>query len=301
MSEINKINLNGTEYTIGGAGITADIKTALLQLAEKVAYIDEYGQDYYDALEAALDPPNNLSSITAVYTQSGTVYTSDTLDSLKPDLVVTAHYDDSTTATVSAYTLSGTLTAGSSTITVLYGGKTTTFSVTATAPLYPFENGSHDFTSPAASIEVSNGNKALVSFSTANQNDIHGNISEVSANTTACNSTSNYGSDTWFEFETGSVLTGKITVTDVLKGNDTTKASLFFFTKNSSNESVSFNIFQDQYLKNLTVGDEFQINITAESDLHVKCLGLYLGNRHASVAAHIGIRAEIYLDNVRIV
>lgn len=73
-----------------------------------------------------------LSSISAVYTQSGTVYDTDTLDSLKPDLVVTAHYSDQTTETVTSYTLSGTLTEGTSTVTVSYSGKTTTFAVTVT-------------------------------------------------------------------------------------------------------------------------------------------------------------------------
>ncbi len=75
-----------------------------------------------------------LTSISAVYTQSGTVYDTDSLDSLKTDLVVTATYSDSTTATIAAtdYTLSGTLTEGTSTITVTYGGKTDTFSVTVT-------------------------------------------------------------------------------------------------------------------------------------------------------------------------
>lgn len=83
-----------------------------------------------------------LSSITAAYTQSGTVYDTDTLDTLKADLVVTATYSDGSTATVAAedYTLSGTLTEGTSTITVSYGGKTTTFNVTVTeAPLLPTE------------------------------------------------------------------------------------------------------------------------------------------------------------------
>lgn len=75
-----------------------------------------------------------LSSISAVYTQSGTVWSDDTLDSLKADLVVTAVYSDSTTQTVAAedYTLSGTLDSASSTITVSYGGKTTTFTVAVT-------------------------------------------------------------------------------------------------------------------------------------------------------------------------
>ena len=58
-------------------------------------------------------------------------------------MVVTAHYDDSSTQTVSAYTLSGTLSVGTSTITVSYGGKTTTFSVTVTSTiLYQLTN--HD-------------------------------------------------------------------------------------------------------------------------------------------------------------
>ena len=134
MSQINSITLNGTDYTIGagGSGLTNDMKAALLQIASKVAYADDDGQDYYDALEAALYPPEGLASISAVYTQSGTVYDTDTLDDLKADLVVTATYEDTTTATITAYTLSGTLTTGTSTITVGYGGKSTTFTVTVT-------------------------------------------------------------------------------------------------------------------------------------------------------------------------
>ena len=71
-------------------------------------------------------------SITATYTQSGTVYDTATLDSLKADLVVTANYSGGTSETVPAsdYTLSGTLTVGTSTITVTYAGLTDTFSVT---------------------------------------------------------------------------------------------------------------------------------------------------------------------------
>lgn len=116
-------------------GISDDVKTALLQIAAKAVYVDDGGQQYYQDLYDALypeEPPATLVSISAVYTQSGTVYDTDTLNSLKTDLVVTALYSDSTTATVTAYTLSGTLTAGTSTITVTYSGKTTTFNVTVT-------------------------------------------------------------------------------------------------------------------------------------------------------------------------
>ena len=119
---------------IQNVGLTDDIKQALLDCFEHVAWTDEHGQDYVDALEAALYPPAELVSISAVYTQSGTVYTTDSLDDLKSDLVVTAIYTDSTTETVTTYTLSGTLTEGTSVITVTYEGKTTTFNVTVTAP-----------------------------------------------------------------------------------------------------------------------------------------------------------------------
>lgn len=126
------INGKVTEWEFGeaGGGLSEDVKQALLQIAEKVVYADEDGQDYYDALYDALYPPADLVSISAVYTQGGTVYVTDTLDSLKSDLVVTAHMSDSTTRTVTTYALSGTLTVGTSTITVSYGGKTTTFNVT---------------------------------------------------------------------------------------------------------------------------------------------------------------------------
>ena len=113
-------------------GLTSDIKSALMNLVNHLAWDDDdpTGQTHITALQNALYPPADLVSITAVYTQSGTVYNTDTLDSLKSDLVVTALMSDSTTQTVTNYTLSGTLTEGTSTITVSYGGKTATFDVT---------------------------------------------------------------------------------------------------------------------------------------------------------------------------
>lgn len=118
----------------GGSDLTPEVKEALLDCFANVAWATEDGQQYYDALADAL---YGLQSISAVYTQSGTVYDTDSLDSLKADLVVTATYGDGSTQTVPAesYTLSGTLTEGTSTITVSYGGKTTTFDVVVDARL----------------------------------------------------------------------------------------------------------------------------------------------------------------------
>lgn len=212
MPTIKKINLNGVSYDLGG-GLTEDVKQASLQIAEKVSYIDEHGQQYYDDLYDAFydntwNVTNTLSnastsnpatktakdgtytaiisantgytldgatvqvtmgganvtsvvysngtifipavtgdvvitvvavaltvvSISAVYTQSGTVLNIDKLDSLKSDLVVMAEFNDNSSSVIPSdeYTLSGSLTAGTSTITVTYDELTTTFNVTVT-------------------------------------------------------------------------------------------------------------------------------------------------------------------------
>ncbi len=118
----------------GGGGLSEEVKVALLQLFEHVAYADDDGQTYYDALYNALYPPASLSSISAVFNQGGaTITTNDSLDVLRQYLTVTAHYTDSTSEVVNDYVLSGSLTAGTSTITATYGGKSDTFSVTVTS------------------------------------------------------------------------------------------------------------------------------------------------------------------------
>lgn len=115
----------------GGDGLTAEAKQALLACFENVAWQGTDGQDYYEALETALLYSADLVSISAVFTQgSATIYDTDALDTLKQYLVVTATYSDQTTRTISSYTLSGNLEAGSSIITVSYEDKTTTFTVT---------------------------------------------------------------------------------------------------------------------------------------------------------------------------
>lgn len=116
----------------GTGGLTEAMKVALLQIADKVAYSDANGTSYYNDLYNSFYPPADLVSISAAYTQGGTVYDTDSLDSLRDDLVVTATYSDSTTATITTYTLSGSLTQGTSTITASYGGQTDTFTVTVT-------------------------------------------------------------------------------------------------------------------------------------------------------------------------
>lgn len=111
-----------------------------------------------------------LSSIDAVFTQGGTtIYENDSLDVLKPLLVVTATYSDSTTEVIPStdYTLSGTLTEGTSTITATYEGKTDTFSVTVSAyvPHYTVVNNlTHTSNSNASTTSVEQGDSYSASI-----------------------------------------------------------------------------------------------------------------------------------------
>ena len=125
------------EFTFINGGVTPtaalpqEAKEALLECFKHVAWKDKSGIECFNRLEASLNA-KVLQSIAAVYTQTGTVYDTDSLDSLKSDLVVTAYYDDGTSVAVTGYTLSGGLTEGISTVTVTYGEKTTAFAVTVT-------------------------------------------------------------------------------------------------------------------------------------------------------------------------
>ena len=125
-----KTSLVGAINSLSGQALSEELKLALLQLASKVAYIDEDGQDYYDDLYNALYRAAELVSISAVFTPGeNIIYTNDSLDVLKQYLIVTALYDDGASEVVTAYTLSGILSEGISVISVTYANKTTTFNV----------------------------------------------------------------------------------------------------------------------------------------------------------------------------
>ena len=119
-------------------GIPYAVKLALDNIIQNVAFKND---DVYSADLATVHAwatSINVTSISAVYTQGGTVYDTDSLDDLKADLVVTANYDNGTSSVVSGYTLSGNLDSATSTITVTYEDKTTTFTVNVTLPVFDY-------------------------------------------------------------------------------------------------------------------------------------------------------------------
>ena len=114
---------------IAQGGLKDSAKQALLAVLEVCLTNDDNASDLLDALRSALYDVEVLS-ISAVFTQGDNeFYLNSSLDDLKPYLVVTANYDNGTSGVITAYTLSGDLTAGDSVITVTYDGKSTTFTV----------------------------------------------------------------------------------------------------------------------------------------------------------------------------
>jgi hypothetical protein len=113
-------------------GLSDDAKTALLNCFQHVAWIDEHGQDYYDALYAALHPGVILIGISATFDSGDdTIFADDSLEELKQYLTVIANYSDGTQIEVleNDYVISGTLQAGSSTLSVSAYEKSTDFTV----------------------------------------------------------------------------------------------------------------------------------------------------------------------------
>ena len=122
-----------------GSGFPDAAKIALLNCFAHVAWIDEHGQDYYDALEAALYA-DAYPKITAVFDAGlNVIYTDDALDTLKQYLTVKYYEAEGSTAVIvpsTDYTLFGTLSEGSNTLRATYEGLSAPFDVDGVVDFY---------------------------------------------------------------------------------------------------------------------------------------------------------------------
>jgi hypothetical protein len=137
--EIEDIKANGT-----GSGLTTAQVNALDGMFKKCAYTGDVSAEYEafknafgiggteepeepDTPDVPVEPTVTLTSISATYS-GGDVVVGTSVNSLT-GITVVATYSDGSTKNVTGYTLSGTIAEGNNTITVSYGGKTTTFTV----------------------------------------------------------------------------------------------------------------------------------------------------------------------------
>lgn len=117
---------------------TNEQKSAILDAFRHVAWSGTDGQEYIDAMEAAFDTTPSIKSLTAV-SDGTTIPVNATMAEVKETLTVTAVTSDDASIIVpdSAYNLTGTLTIGSCTLTISYGGLTATVTVTVGKPSLP--------------------------------------------------------------------------------------------------------------------------------------------------------------------
>lgn len=163
----------------GGQGLTPEERAAIVNLFRMATYTGDNAEGYIEILESHA----TLTGIDAVFTQGAAViYPTTSLDDLKQYLVVTAQYDDGTTMNVTDYTLSGTLTAGISTITATYQGFSDTFTVNVTAQ--PVMTGINAvFTQGAAVIYTTASLDSLRQYLTVDANFSDGSSIRVNAYT----------------------------------------------------------------------------------------------------------------------
>ena len=132
MTEPVGIDEHGKLWAPGG-GWSDTAKSLLLELLNMGVYTSPEAPDFIAALAAELDSTVTLESITASYDQDRPLYYGfATMDEVKLDLVVTAHYSDGSDVAVDGYTLTGEFNVGTNTFTAAYLGKTDTFDVVVT-------------------------------------------------------------------------------------------------------------------------------------------------------------------------
>lgn len=177
------------------SGLTSTEKSLILTLFRNAAYTSADMNGILTQLEALWsgsggETGKTLTSISATYS-GGNVAAGTAVTDLT-GIVVTAHYSDGTSAVVTGYILSGTISEGSNTITVSYGGKTTTFTVTGVAEsggdsahtntIFPLADGTKTFS--GATVEIAS-NHVKIKGEVGGMNNLSAyvNLTNVETNT----------------------------------------------------------------------------------------------------------------------
>ena len=278
-----------------GDGMSEDFKQALLGIVSNVLIKPGVeGQDLYDALYASLYPTIEINVLTASYSPAGAVHDTDSLDSLRPKLTVTAYFSDNTSKVVTNYTLSGSLTAGTSMILVSYGSASTLVAITNVIhfdPLHALTNGMHTFSSNSRVLSITNGNHieytAPNATSDTTQRGAYLNLSEINANdNTAKYDTNVIRSNTIFtipEMANVTVKLKNINNTNVLPSD----CYFVFALKNGSNNVI--------HSGNISSTNDFESTFVVEDETPITCVMLYA----RVTISKLKLDIELYVNGVR--
>lgn len=283
-----------------GDGMSEDFKQALLGIVSNVLIKPGVeGQDLYDALYASLYPTVEINVLIASYSPSGVVvYDTDSLDSLRPRLTVTAYFSDNTSKVITNYTLytvGGSLTAGTDVpIVITYRGATAMTTIPVVIhfnPLHALTNGMHTFSSNSRVLQITNGNHidytAPNATSDTTQRGAYLNLSEITANdNTAKYDTNVIRSNTIFtipEMANVKVKLKNIQNTSVLPSD----CYFVFALKNGSNNVI--------HSGNISGTDDLELNFTIEDETPITCVMLYA----RVTISKLKLDIELYVNGVR--
>lgn len=142
-NEIAAIKQSGT---VKASEYLKDILSNMMLLFEAVSLYNDtidvarIGAETNELIENLEIATLVLTGIDVVFNQTDTIYSDATLDDLKQYLTVTAMYDDGSSRTTTAYTLSGTIATGTQTFTVTLGDFTKTFDAVITKAVIDYTN-----------------------------------------------------------------------------------------------------------------------------------------------------------------
>lgn len=282
--------------------------------AEYEAFKTAFGITGESGEEEEPDTPDNpevtLSSISATYTGGDVAVGTDLTD--LTGITVTAHYSDGSTANITGYTLSGTIVEGTNTITVSYGGKTTTFEVVGVVesggedvePLYTLETASNvslpdRYGSNPIKYSVSNGNHVEISRTETVSDALYMDVNLSSAITNGVELSS---APEWFKIPAGAEVVFKLTNVNYIETANTVPNMHFGIRETgASKESMAY-VLEVLANKNITTGLKLNVNktweTTATMESEISISGI-CADFTFIVADNIQFDVELYVNGER--
>jgi hypothetical protein len=206
---------------------------------------------------------------------------------------VTANYVDGTSETVTGYELFGTLTVGTSTVTVSYGGKTDPFTVSVTSIPYSLESGTHTFSTTGETITVSNGNHIKLDYASAN--NTYGttiNISDLLKNGSSALQADNASainnlSDVMFTIPANAEVAWTIENITKTKGETTTGDKGQLLVGIRKTEESTGAITGVGYVK--SAADRLSVTETITVETDCSCVFLYLERTRSNISVEFDV------------